>query len=197
MALPQLDDEVIRRAQRGDQQAFAQIVRTFQTPVFNYVLRVLGERGLAEDITQEVFLRVYQSLPRFSFRSKFSTWLFQVAKNRCVDELRARERRPRSTEMCDDGTFRMVDPPSDQAETMEALWRAVGELSLDYKMALLLRDVAGFSYSEIADILETTLANVKWRIYKARDEVQVALEREGVSFGTAERERPAKSSALA
>src|SRR5262249_42101206 len=96
MALPVLEHEVVRRAQRGDQAAFALIVREYQTPVFNYVLRMVGgDRELAEDMTQEVFLRVHQNLKRFSFRAKFTTWLFQVAKNRVLDELRSRDRRPR------------------------------------------------------------------------------------------------------
>ena len=92
MSLPQPDDGVLRKAQRGDDRAFAIIVRSYQTPVYNYVLRMVGDRSLAEDLTQEVFLRVYQGLPRFSERSKFTTWLFQVTKNRVLDELRAVER---------------------------------------------------------------------------------------------------------
>ena len=65
-------------------------------PVYNYVLRLVGDRSLAEDLTQEVFLRVFQGLPSFSLRCKFTTWLFQVTKNRVLDELRALERRPRA-----------------------------------------------------------------------------------------------------
>ena len=88
MSLPQPDLAVLRKAQRGDERAFAIILRTYETPVFNYVLRLTnGDRALAEDLTQEVFLRVFQGLPRFSLRCKFTTWLFQVTKNRVLDEL--------------------------------------------------------------------------------------------------------------
>src|SRR5206468_8230652 len=87
----QPDFGVLRKAQRGDERAFSIIVRAYQVPVFNYVLRLVGDRSLAEDLTQEVFLRVYQGLPKFSLRSKFTTWLFQVTKNRVLDELRAIE----------------------------------------------------------------------------------------------------------
>jgi RNA polymerase sigma-70 factor (ECF subfamily) len=197
MALPQLDDEVVRLAQRGDSDAFALIVRTYQAPVFNHVLRLVGERSLAEDLTQDVFIRVYQSLPRFSFRSKFTTWLFQIAVNRVVDEVRARERRPRAADFPADDTLRAADAPPEASETIDAIWRAVGELNLDLKMALLLRDVAGFSYNEIADTLHTTLATVKWRIYKAREEVQAALVREGLGHAPAEPKRLAKVPAAA
>jgi len=94
MALPQPDIELLRRAQKGDHPAFCEIMEAYQGPVFNYVLRMLaGDRALAEDMCQEVFLRVYQGLPGFNLRCRFTTWLFQVAKNRVLDELRARGRR--------------------------------------------------------------------------------------------------------
>src|SRR5438046_2982811 len=87
-------------------------MRAYQVPVFNYVLRLIGDRALAEDLTQEVFLRVFQGLPRFSERSKFTTWLFQVTKNRVLDELRAFERRPRSFVDLDDvPALEVVDAP--------------------------------------------------------------------------------------
>ena len=180
MSLEQPDPEVLRRAQRGDERAFAQILRAYETPIFNYVYRIVGDRALAEDLTQEVFVRVYQALPRFSLRCKFTTWLFQVTKNRVLDELRARERRPHSVVAIEDAPrLEIVDPPIERLETIEAVWRAVRELNPDLKMALLLRDVTGLPYNEIADSLEITLATVKWRIFKAREEVQQALVREG------------------
>src|ERR671934_103729 len=102
LSLPQPDFGVLRKAQRGDERAFSLIVRAYETPVFNYVLRLVGDRSLAEDLTQEVFIRVFQGLPKFSLRSKFTTWLFQVTKNRVLDELRASERRPRALVAIDD-----------------------------------------------------------------------------------------------
>jgi len=186
MSLAQPDPDVLRRAQRGDERAFSIILRTYETPIFNYVYRIVGDRALAEDLTQEVFVRVFQALPRFSLRCKFTTWLFQVTKNRVLDELRARERRPQAPLALDDAPqFEVVDPPFERLETIDAVWRAVRELNPDLKMALLLRDVAGLPYAEIADSLEITLATVKWRIFKAREEVQLALAREGISFETA------------
>jgi RNA polymerase sigma-70 factor (ECF subfamily) len=144
---------------------------------------------LAEDLTQEVFLRVFQGLPRFSLRSKFTTWLFQVTKNRVLDELRANERRPRLTVALEDvPPLEVVDAPLERLEAMDAVWRSVRGLNVDLKMALLLRDVVGLSYTEIADALEITLATVKWRIYKAREEVQLDLAREGITFGEDEEE---------
>ncbi len=189
MSLPQPDPSVLRKAQQGDERAFAIILRTYERPIYNYVLRLTnGDRALAEDMTQEVFLRVFQGLPRFSLRSKFTTWLFQVTKNRVLDELRARERRPISAVTMDDAPqFEVLDAPAEQVETIDALWRAVNELNVDLKMALLLRDVVGLSYNEIADSLEITLATVKWRIFKAREDVQLALARDGITFATSSR----------
>jgi RNA polymerase sigma-70 factor, ECF subfamily len=194
MPLQQPDFGVLRKAQRGDERAFTLIVRAYEGPVFNYVLRLVGNRSQAEDLTQEVFLRVFQGLPKFSLRSKFTTWLFQVTKNRVLDELRANERRPRLTVALDDiPPLEVVDAPFERVETMDAVWRSVGDLNVDLKMALLLRDVVGLSYTEIADSLEITLATVKWRIYRAREDVQLALAREGITFGSEEPLRSAPS----
>jgi RNA polymerase sigma-70 factor (ECF subfamily) len=127
---------------------------------------------------------VFHGLPNFSLRSKFTTWLFQVTKNRVLDELRARERRPRAVCSLEDvAPIEALDQPFERVETIDALWRAIEGLSVDLKMALLLRDVVGLAYTEIADTLEITLAMVKWRIYKGREEVQLALAREGITFG--------------
>jgi RNA polymerase sigma-70 factor (ECF subfamily) len=184
MSLAQPDPAILSKAQKGDERAFSIILRMYETPVYNYVLRLVGDRALAEDLTQEVFLRVFQGLPRFSSRCKFTTWLFQVTKNRVLDELRAVERRPRSTVALEDvAPLEALDQPIERLETIDAVWRAVNALNTDLKMALLLRDVVGLSYNEIADSLEVTLATVKWRIFKAREDVQVALAREGITFG--------------
>ena len=195
MSLAQPDPGVLRKAQRGDERAFSIILRAYETPVFNYVLRLVnGDRSLAEDLTQEVFLRVFQGLPKFSLRCKFTTWLFQVTKNRVLDELRASERRPRALVALDDiAPLEVLDAPVERLEEIDTLWRAVEDLNVDLKMALLLRDVVGLSYTEIADSLEVTLATVKWRIYKAREDVQLALAREGITlFG----EEPAAAPAV-
>jgi RNA polymerase sigma-70 factor (ECF subfamily) len=183
LSLQQPDFGVLRKAQKGDERAFSLIVRAYQVPVFNYVLRLVGDRSLAEDLTQEVFLRVFQGLPRFSLRSKFTTWLFQVTKNRVLDELRANERRPRAVVALEDVSLEVVDAPMERLEAIDAVWRAVEGLNVDLKMALLLRDIVGLSYTEIADSLEITLATVKWRIYKAREDVQLSMAREGITFG--------------
>src|SRR3954467_13240798 len=120
MSLTQPDLGVLRKAQRGDERAFSLILRTYETPVYNYVLRLVGDRSLAEDLTQEVFLRVFQGLQTFSLRSKFTTWLFQVTKNRVLDELRATERRPWAVVALEDvAPLEVVDQPLERLETID------------------------------------------------------------------------------
>jgi RNA polymerase sigma-70 factor (ECF subfamily) len=193
LALPQPDPAVLQLARRGDERAFALIVRQYQTPLYNYVARVLnGDRALAEDLCQEVFLRVYQALPGFDSRCQFTTWLFQVAKHRVVDELRARERRGRPTvELSSAPQLHLSVAPAESPENMDVVWEAIGRLSLDLKMALLLRDVVGLSYAEISEALDTTLATVKWRIYKARETVVAELTRDGFHTGRGRHTPPA------
>jgi RNA polymerase sigma-70 factor (ECF subfamily) len=191
--LPQPDPDILRLARRGDERAFAVIVRQYQAPLFNYIARVLsGDQALAEDMCQEVFLRIYQALPGFDARCQFTTWMFQVAKHRVVDELRARERRGRPAVDLDVvAHLHAAVVETESVEEMDTVWRAIGALSLDLKMALLLRDVVGLSYAEIAEALETTLATVKWRIYKARETVAAELQSQGYGRAT----RPKRHSA--
>ena len=192
LSLLQPDPDVLRKAQRGDERAFAVILRAYETPIFNYIFRLTGDRMLAEDLTQDVFVRVFNGLPRFSLRCKFTTWMFQITKNRVLDELRARERRPNVCATLDEmPNLETLDQPAERLETVDAIWRAVHELNPDLKMALLLRDVVGLPYNEIADSLEITLATVKWRIFKAREEVQLALAARGDQLRRAGRGRGA------
>jgi RNA polymerase sigma-70 factor, ECF subfamily len=153
------------------------LVRRHETRVFNFVVRLVGDRTLAEDLTQEVFLRVFQRLPTFSFGCKFTTWLFQVTKNRVLDELRDRERRPCQVTLDDLPPLAAMDAPLEQRELAAALWRAIEGLPSDLQMVLVLRDVVGLSYSEIAEALEIRLSTVKWRIFAAREKVVLVLSR--------------------
>ena len=192
MALVQPRPDLLKRAQRGDEQAFAQIVRAYETTVYDYIRRLVGDRSLAEELTQEVFICVFRGLPRFSGRCRFTSWLFQVAKNWVYDELRRSTRRLETVTLEAGPELHVSDPLPEQGEAIQALWRAVGGLNAGLKSPLLLRDVAGLSYAEIAEALELELATVKWRIYRARELVQRDLARQGITFGapaTAKAER--------
>ena len=175
LALTQPDGALLRAAQRGDENAFAQLMRDYELPIFNYVLRSVGNYHQAEDLTQDIFLRALRSLPGFSFRSKFTTWLFAIAKNRILDELRSNGRRPSTVDLDDAGPFAVRGLSPDEHAEMGDLWSAVETLESELKMPLLLRDVVGLHYQEIAETLEISLPNVRWRIYVARRRVQLAL----------------------
>ena len=177
------DWRVLQAARGGDQGAFHTLVESYREPVLGYIRRLVRDPCLAEDLTQEVFLRVYQRLPSFSDRCLFTTWLFQVTKNRVIDELRAARRRPQP-ELVLDALSALEDrrDHGQHNETVEAIWQAVAELDLSLKMALLLRDVVGLSYREIADVLESDLGTVKWRIHRARENVQQSLHQRGLGI---------------
>jgi RNA polymerase sigma-70 factor (ECF subfamily) len=134
---------------------------------------MVGDYGLAEDLVQDVFLRLFQRLGTFRGQCQFTTWLFQIAKNRVLDELRAQTRRPDAPVELTELATR--DDPLERNgeidETVAAIWQAVAKLDLDLKMPLLLRDVAGLSYREIGETLDIPLATVKWRIYTARETI--------------------------
>ena len=182
--LVQLDPSVVRKAQRGDEPAFAAIVDAYHQPVFNYVLRSVGDREHAEDLTQDVFVRVWRALPSYAFRAKLTTWIFQIAKNVVLDDLRSRKNRLQPVELVPEQLPAVAGPPIEQSEMVRALWVAVEQLSVDLKTALVLRDVVGLSYNEIAEAVDVPLATVKWRIYSARNEVQLSLAEAG--FGSAD-----------
>jgi RNA polymerase sigma-70 factor (ECF subfamily) len=185
--LVQLDPSIVRKAQRGDEAAFSTIVRAYHLPVFNYILRSVGDREHAEDLTQDVFLRVWRALPNYAFRAKLTTWVFQVAKNVVLDDIRSRKNRIQPVELVPELAPAAPESPSEQAETIRALWAAVEALSFELRTALVLRDVVGLSYNEIAAAADVPLATVKWRIYSARNEVQAALAEAGVETpGTAD-----------
>jgi RNA polymerase sigma-70 factor (ECF subfamily) len=178
VGLPQPSPDLLRRACRGDEDAFTEIVRRYELPVFNYILRMVGNRPLAEDLTQDVLLRVHQAMGGFSGRCLFTTWLFQIARNRVVDELRAQERRPHCAAQLDDladASDESVELPVERRDTVRRVWEAIEELDLDLRTVLLLRDVVGLPYREIAEVLQLRVPTVKWRIFVARERVATAV----------------------
>ena len=184
MALPQPDRRLLDRARLGDERAFECLVQAYQGQVLGYVYRMVGDRELAEDLVQDVFLRVYRRLGSFRGHCLFTTWLFQIAKNRVLDELRQQTRRPSSPLELTDAMVAPEHPierDGEIDETVGAIWQAVAQLDVDVKMPLLLRDVAGLSYREIAKTLEIELSTVKWRIYTARETIQAALAAQQLS----------------
>ena len=193
LSLPQPDLAILRKAQRGDERAFSIIVRTYETPVYNYVLRLVA-RPLARRGPDAGGLPPRLPGPPALLAALQVHDLALPGDEEPRARRAARERAPAARARAHSTTsppLEVLDAPVERLEAIDAVWRAVDELNPDLKMALLLRDVVGLPYTEIADSLEVTLATVKWRIYKARDEVQLALAREGITFGAqSSRSRP-------
>lgn len=156
---------VIRAAAAGETAAFEQLVRDHQVHVWRFLRRLLGDDALAEDVTQETFVRVFRRLSSFSFDAKFTTWMFQIARNAGIDELRRRERRSRLGQPAHARlTPTRVDPPDLRVELQAAL----DSLPTRLRTPLLLVEVLGLRYREAAAVLEIPEGTVKSRVFKAR-----------------------------
>lgn len=156
------DPEVVRRAAAGDVAAFDVLVRTYQEPVWRFLRHLVTDSSLAEDLAQETFLRAFTRLDGFRFQCRFSTWLFQVARNLAIDHLRSRDRRRQLRLL-----LRPADPepgPDVQHEVAEA----VRSLAPRLREALVLIEVGGFTYREAGRILEVAEGTVKSRVFSAR-----------------------------
>ena len=183
-------DELVRRARQGDTAAFEALMTAHEKKVYGMALRMTGRREDAADVTQEVFLAVWRALPTFRGESSFSSWLFRLTSNACIDHLR-REKRQRTvplTRLDDEDGERPLDLPdpdpgpeerAEQSERRAALRRAVAQLPEDQRAALLLRESGGLSYSEIAAALRVPEGTVKSRIARARLQLREILSRDG------------------
>ena len=165
--------EWVQAAMGGDQDAFAELVYTYQDAVYNLCYRILGERTEAEDAAQEAFLRAYLNLQRYDPSRSFKTWVLTIASNHCIDRLRRR----RMTLLSIDDPLPNLSLSGDEPEPEdESILREqsaeiqaiLGQLNPDYRAAVVLRYWYDFSYSEIADVLETTESAIKSRLFRAR-----------------------------
>ena len=190
--LPVSIDVTIQRAAEGDQSAWETIVQTYWRKVFNVAYRFVGTYDEAEDLTQEIFLKVFRSLSTFDRRANFQTWLISVSRNLCIDRYRSgrRDREVFAREV-DASTVPAQSPgPSAHArvETQDriALLReALRGLSPALRTAVLLRDIHELSYQEIAQQLGIAEGTVKSRINRGRAELARQIERLRVEAGNA------------
>ena len=162
------DGELVKRAQRGDQWAFEQLVERYRNKMFTLAARVLGSAEDAADATQECFLRAWLGLPRFRSGSLFSTWLYRICLNAAHDQrLKRRETQP----------LESAPQPSDPRDAFAAselsgdLQRALDALEEPFRVAVVLYDVLGCSYAEIAELTDTAEGTVKSRIFRGRSEL--------------------------
>ena len=166
------DPRTVRAAARGGVAAFEELMHGYQAQVWRFLSHLLGDAALAEDVTQETFLRVHGRLRQFRFRSRFSTWVFAIARNAGIDALRARERRARLVESLPSG-----QPSVDPAVAVEVT-EGVASLPPLLREALLLVEVLGFTYREAGEAVGVPEGTVKSRVFRARQELVAWLTAE-------------------
>lgn len=174
------NEELIGRAKNGDMSAFEQLILAHEKIVYNVALRTLNNIEDAKDISQEVFIKAFRSIEKFDGRSSFSTWIYRITMNTCIDEVRRRKGKSTVSfeeEMdAEEGSWKQQyadpgDTPEEKALRVEEqgeILTALNQISEEHKTVIILRDVQGLSYDEIAEITGLTLGTVKSRISRAR-----------------------------
>lgn len=181
------EKHILTRARRGDVAAFEELVRLYEKRVYAVALRSSGNPEDAADIVQEVFLRAWRSIESFRGDSGFSTWLFRITMNLCVDHARHRHAQPQTQPIVtDDETERPIPDTTptpeehlDNRELGRELAAALAEVSEEHRRIVLLRDVSGMSYTEIAEVLEISEGTVKSRLSRARIALRKVLLHRG------------------
>ena len=182
------ENKLLERAKQGSERAFEELVRLYEARVFSYAMTLLGNRQDAEEVTQDVFVKVWRTLARFRGECSFSSWVMRITKNTATDALRAR-REPTVSLTAEDenGEEREMDlvdedPASNPSaaferdERIRLVRRAIGELPRDQREILMLRDLYGYPYEEIARILQLESGTVRSRISRARQHLKKILE---------------------
>ncbi len=166
------DPRTLARARQGDVRAFEDLVRAYQADLWRFTYSYTRDRALAEDATQEAFIRAYRFLPSFRGDSRFTSWLFRIARNCALDIIRSRKSQ-------EDRALRAPDPtgPPDPVTRLE-LQTALSAVSEDHREPFLLIEVFGLSYQEAADVLRVRVGTVKSRMHRARAAMMGALAEE-------------------
>jgi RNA polymerase sigma-70 factor (ECF subfamily) len=196
-------ETALKAARRGDVTAFNQLVLEFQRQVFNVCLRTLGRHDDAADATQDAFLSAFRAIGSFAGPAAgFRAWLLRIAVNTCYDHLRRRQRRPtESLDLLSSGesdqpgrlTDRLADPAigpeqhSMGAETARTIQQAIDRLSPDQRLTVILCDVQGLSYDEVAAVMGVELGTVKSRLSRARAQLRDTLAAQGELPGSSQR----------
>jgi RNA polymerase sigma-70 factor (ECF subfamily) len=197
------DADVVALAQKGREPAFRELIRRYERPVFSLVYRMVRDRELSEDLTQDTFIKVLTHIDKYRSEFKFSSWLFKIANNVAIDHLRRRqldtvsmEGSPHatSTEIAEATSFELATQGETPLEELEArelgseIERAIAQLRPEYRACILLRHVEDKSYEEIAATLDLPLGTVKTYIHRARHELRKLLGHVREGLGPLEEE---------
>ena len=187
MTTPLSDAELIQAFRQGDEAAFEELVRRYQRAVSNVVYLTLGDRQEVQDLTQEVFIRAYKSLSRFDENATLYSWLYRIAVNLCIDEIRRRKiRKTLSLDLMSESALERERKSKEshfsssaelfKAEKRDVILKALEKLSPAYRAALVLREYENMAYEDIAESLGITVQAVKSRIFRARQEMRELLK---------------------
>ena len=177
---PLEEQELIEKSQMGDVEAFGMLVSLYEKKIYNLSLRISGNSEDAFDISQETFIKIFKNIEKFKGESSFSTWIYRIATNTAYDYLKY-EAKPKRSLDDDENPIEIIDKtisPEQATETdeeMKTIGKAINKLSLEFRQVLVLRDIEGYSYEEIADILKLELGTVKSRISRARKNLKKIL----------------------
>jgi RNA polymerase sigma-70 factor, ECF subfamily len=183
----EIDQQLVERVQRGDKAAFDLLVAKYQRKIFRLLSRLIRDSAEIEDVAQEAFIKAYRALPNFRGDSAFYTWLYRIAINTAKNYLVSQGRRaPTSTETeiedaetFDDGDYlRDLNTPDSMLLTKqvaEAVNRAIDQLPEDLRTAIVLRELEGLSYEEIAESMQCPIGTVRSRIFRAREAIATEL----------------------
>jgi len=175
--------EIIRRAQRGDEEALTELVKSQHNYIYSIAMGVFRNPEDAADATQEAFIRLFRVLPSFRGETRFTTWLYRVVMNLCYDELRRRKRRPTSVDDAEETMGRLpetafwADPEQEatQSETQARVRAALWRLDEQYRVALTLYYFQSLKYREIAEIMGLPLNTIKSHIYRGKAQLAELL----------------------
>jgi RNA polymerase sigma-70 factor (ECF subfamily) len=174
MGAPRTDADLVSRAQAGQLDAFEELVRRHRLGTYRVAVRMLGQESDAEDATQDAFVQAWRNLGGFRADAAFSTWMYRIVTNRCLNMLRARRR----TEPLPQDREAPASQPDRIAEgrwQIEDLTRAIGRLTPEQRAPLVLRELQGCTYEEIAEALDLSIPAVKSRLHRARLELLAAM----------------------
>lgn len=180
--MDELELALIKKSIDGDLDAFQDLIRSHQKKVYNIAFRMMGNEEDAKDMAQEALVKSFRYIKNFRMDSSFSTWLYRIATNTCLDELRKKKRKGDEISLSIDKNEDTDMPVKELAiektgpeqeflkkERARILHEAIKTLSEDYKKVIVLRDINGFSYEEIAEICETNIGTIKSRINRGRN----------------------------
>ena len=186
-APPLNDREIISAIREGDLSAFEHLVEKYETRVFHHCLRIVGDREESADLTQEVFLKVFRNIHKYEHGYAFYTWLYRITVNCCIDYFRNSKRKIKKVPLSqvdnhsDSDSDRDHEIPDERygpelnlmkTELRDVLNQAVSKLSENLRSTIILKEIEGFSYAEIAEISECSIGTVKSRMHRAREELK-------------------------